>query len=100
MLRTIALRCRARCRSNVVSNIPSNIPSNVRLNANKQVDGARRQLAAGTGSDLVAILHAYNGWRAAERGAGGAAARSFANKHFLSVNVLVMLREMKEERWV
>jgi ATP-dependent RNA helicase DHX57 len=57
---------------------------------------ARRRLAAGRSSDHLAVLAAYDGWRAAKR-RGRGAERAFLDEHALSASAL---REMEDVRAV
>ena len=60
-------------------------------------DEVRRRLAAGSCSDHIALLNAYDGYESARQRGGHGAAADYAWRHFLSANTLKMMADMREQ---
>ena len=64
------------------------------LDKKEIADEVKREFAAGTSSDHVAILNAYSDWQRA-RSQGGGRGRDFCWHNFLSENTLEMIQDMR-----
>ncbi len=60
-------------------------------------DSARARFAAGSGSDQMAMLGAYNGFKAAHRSGGMGNAKAFCRDNFLSFPTLLMIDGMRQQ---
>uniref|UniRef100_A0A061S817 RNA helicase n=1 Tax=Tetraselmis sp. GSL018 TaxID=582737 RepID=A0A061S817_9CHLO len=64
------------------------------LEKKAEADRMKKDFAAGSRSDHIAILHAFQGWRRAFEAGGFSAARNYCWRSFLAPNTMQMMQEM------